>query len=578
MLDHIVVQTTAGAQRCLEFLRKYNLGRANFIPLDKMKKGAHDRAVDTPEGAPRLFDVIRPGNYAVIPALYLGVGNTLVAPDLDVATRWAFDFRKRWRVVTIDGNLIESSGTMQGGGKSVRRGGMRISVSIEDSPNPKHKFTNRCKEFTNYFCLFVYLFGQKSKNNPSTSTNIAMISEVSEEECSKYEQRASEALEKLQEVRSKRRSLSNEVRQLSKRIQALNVQLPKLSMKISGCDTTREELTKRLPDLKKLCCLSETDNIKLSDLNKKVKKCESDMASCTKLASKLEGEVAKIQSAILDVGGEKLKSQKQKCEKILSKLNSKSKELSSSKVTINSSQKAATKAKAAMETAENELQEIVKKIERKIEELKKLEDSAMAVMEQYEKVKENEEIKRKNLEAVTKECEDLKRNQSKLKHVEVEIVGKMETLKKNMNDFKKRQSHWTKEIAKLNSEEEQDEEYDLSDDESENGDDEVTDTDIIDGENKSGESLDDDVEEMECDVDEGDGDKNKLPSKVRNRKSLQSKYALPVLPEGALEQYSSRELTNEIATLEKERDTIAKNANMGAIEEYRKKESDYLAR
>jgi structural maintenance of chromosome 4 len=130
MLDHIVVRTTAGAQRCLEFLRKNNLGRANFIPLDKMKKGAHDRAVETPEAAPRLFDLISPSNFAITPALYLGVGNTLVAPDLETATRWAYDFGKRWRVVTIDGSLIEVSGTMQGGGKAVRRGGMRLKVSF----------------------------------------------------------------------------------------------------------------------------------------------------------------------------------------------------------------------------------------------------------------------------------------------------------------------------------------------------------------------------------------------------------------------------------------------------------------
>ncbi len=128
MLDHIVVQTTAGAQRCLEFLRKHQLGRANFIPLDKMKKGAHDRAVDTPEGAPRLFDLISPSNYAITPAIYLGIGNTLVAPDLETASRWAYEFGKRWRVVTIDGNLIEVSGTMQGGGKATRRGGMRLRV------------------------------------------------------------------------------------------------------------------------------------------------------------------------------------------------------------------------------------------------------------------------------------------------------------------------------------------------------------------------------------------------------------------------------------------------------------------
>ena len=135
MLDHIVVRTTAGAQRCLAFLRKYKLGRANFIPLDKMKKGAHDRAVDTPEGSPRLFDLIAPSTFEITPALYLGVGNTLVAPDLETASRWAYDFGKRWRVVTIDGSLIEMSGTMQGGGRTVRRSGMRLNVSFISFPS-----------------------------------------------------------------------------------------------------------------------------------------------------------------------------------------------------------------------------------------------------------------------------------------------------------------------------------------------------------------------------------------------------------------------------------------------------------
>ena len=135
MLDHIVVQTTAGAQRCLDFLRKHNLGRASFIPLDKMKKGAHDRAVETPEGAPRLFELISPSNFSITPAIFLAVGNTLVAPDLDTATRWAYDYSKRWRVVTLDGKLIETAGTMAGGGKSVRRGGMRLAVSLTDTEN-----------------------------------------------------------------------------------------------------------------------------------------------------------------------------------------------------------------------------------------------------------------------------------------------------------------------------------------------------------------------------------------------------------------------------------------------------------
>ena len=153
MLDHIVVHTTAGAQRCLAFLRKYNLGRANFVPLDKMKKGAHDRVVETPEGAPRLFELITPSNYAITPALYLGVGNTLVAPDLETATRWGYDFGKRWRVVTLDGQLIETSGTMSGGGKSSRKGGMRLNVrtvlGVETTCSSLFLFLS--------LCAFVYV-------------------------------------------------------------------------------------------------------------------------------------------------------------------------------------------------------------------------------------------------------------------------------------------------------------------------------------------------------------------------------------------------------------------------------------
>ena len=128
MLDHLVVQTTAGVQRCLEFLRKHDLGRANFIPLDKLSKGAHDRPVVTPEDAPRLMDLIQYKQPALAPALFLAVGNTLVAPDLETASRWAYDYEKRWRVVTLDGKLIDTAGTMSGGGKSVKKGRMRLTV------------------------------------------------------------------------------------------------------------------------------------------------------------------------------------------------------------------------------------------------------------------------------------------------------------------------------------------------------------------------------------------------------------------------------------------------------------------
>eukprot|EP01100_Stratorugosa_tubuloviscum_P009179 TRINITY_DN3839_c0_g3_i2.p1 TRINITY_DN3839_c0_g3~~TRINITY_DN3839_c0_g3_i2.p1 ORF type:complete len:126 (-),score=57.42 TRINITY_DN3839_c0_g3_i2:527-904(-) len=56
--------------------------------------------------------------------------DTLVANDVDQATRLAFNYNVRFRVVTIDGQLIDSQGTMSGGGSTKQCG------TVSDSFNP----------------------------------------------------------------------------------------------------------------------------------------------------------------------------------------------------------------------------------------------------------------------------------------------------------------------------------------------------------------------------------------------------------------------------------------------------------
>ena len=53
-LDYIVVNTTATAQRCVELLRRRQLGVATFLILEKQRHlaAAAQARVQTPEGAP----------------------------------------------------------------------------------------------------------------------------------------------------------------------------------------------------------------------------------------------------------------------------------------------------------------------------------------------------------------------------------------------------------------------------------------------------------------------------------------------------------------------------------------------
>jgi len=553
-LDSIVVQTTAGAQKCLEFLRKHNLGRASFIPLDRMKKGAHDRAVETPENAPRLFELISPLNMAVTPAIFQAVGNTLVAPDIDTATRWSFDYGKRWRVVTLDGKLVESAGTMSGGGKSVKKGGMKLSVRHRSDAKSANSKLNRTLTKT---------FSLHPQNRKVSASN---DSDEESMDCTRLEEELEKCQAFIKECRNRRKTLTEEIKQLKKRVKALEIKLPKLSVEIGGFDTTRSELTKLIPELRKQCELSDKDAAKLVELNKVVNKCKTELSTCAMKASKLESEVARLQKAILDAGGSRLKNQQKSCDEALAELKKAEKALNSAKVTITSSEKAAKKAAAAKESAEKELEECVTSLAAKKTERKSLEEDALAVMQAYEEVMAIESEKKAELDAVTKEYEDLEKSLASVKVLEIELLGKVEAGEKQVAECEQKQAHWANAIDKLRSAAEEEDDMDLSDDEGEEDD------------ASSHASKEESMSPDDASAMSEDTEMKEVDESAEEPKKKEGSSALPSYPPATLQKYSKDAIKEEISILEAERNTIAKNANMGAIAEYRKKEADYLAR
>jgi structural maintenance of chromosome 4 len=89
---------------------------------------------------------------------------------------------------------------------------------------------------------------------------------------------------------------------------------------------------------------------------------------------------------------------------------------------------------------------------------------------------------------------------------------------------------------------------------------------------------DDAMEEVKDEEVDEDDTQPKPVEQSKEETTVKGPSSLPQLSDASLEQYSTDSIKNDIAILEKERDTLAKNTNMGAIAEYRKKEADYLSR
>ena len=132
-LDSIIVEDVDSAQRSLDYLKKNQIGQATFIILEKIKWVTQNIHLNNniPNGCYRLFDLVKYDNPKLKNAFLFALRDTLAADDIKIAMKVAYGEIRR-RVVTLNGEVIEVSGTMSGGGKA-KKGGMSSEKKINES-------------------------------------------------------------------------------------------------------------------------------------------------------------------------------------------------------------------------------------------------------------------------------------------------------------------------------------------------------------------------------------------------------------------------------------------------------------
>ena len=119
-LAHVVVDDDGVGSDCIDYLKSRNAGRATFLPITEME----DRGLPSLPSHPGVVDFAR--TLVDYDAEYEGIfsyvlGSTVVVEDMSTAR----DLMGDYRMVTLDGDLVERSGAMTGGSG----GGSRYSFS-----------------------------------------------------------------------------------------------------------------------------------------------------------------------------------------------------------------------------------------------------------------------------------------------------------------------------------------------------------------------------------------------------------------------------------------------------------------
>ncbi|MFS0643525.1 chromosome segregation protein SMC [Siminovitchia sp. 179-K 8D1 HS] len=124
-VQHVIVQSEEDARKAIEFLKINKLGRATFLPLNivKPKKLQTEQILFLQRHSPfvGLASQLIRFDKKYEPAIENLLGNVIIAKDLQGATQLAKLLQYRFRIVTIDGEVINPGGSMTGGKSKQKR-------------------------------------------------------------------------------------------------------------------------------------------------------------------------------------------------------------------------------------------------------------------------------------------------------------------------------------------------------------------------------------------------------------------------------------------------------------------------
>ncbi|KAL1468517.1 hypothetical protein MTO96_025351 [Rhipicephalus appendiculatus] len=391
-LDFVVTDTVLTAQRCVEYLKKHDVGFANMIALEKMERWIPytQRRIETPENVPRLFDLVSVKDTSLLPAFYFALRDTLVADDLDQATRIGLQGRTRHRVVTLQGELVDVSGTMSGGGGRVSRGKMGQAVLDDDmSAAQMEQLTSQLTALEN----------------------------------------------KARDLHERQSVLDDKINALRKDVTASKHALQKFQVEVKGLKQQHTSLTSQLAEQKEKVAKSAPDKKKLAQQEKAVAAYKKEYDQAMSSWNKVEDKVVELHAKIMEITGKCMGSVQQKVESVTKQLDATSMEITRAQSSIKTAERNLNKAESKVTTIESELEDAKTRLEAAKLEYSELEKVGKELLAVGEKAAAG--------------IDSGKSAENALSSKQIELKNQLEQSEAALQDRQAKVARWTRELKKL---------------------------------------------------------------------------------------------------------------------------------
>ncbi len=132
-MQNIIVEDEQAAKAAISYLKRSNSGRATFLPLTTVRgRLLEERNLTANEGYIGLASELVTCEERYRPVINSLLGHTAVVNSIDDAVQIAGKFSHRFRIVTLDGSVINTGGSMAGGSQNKNTSLLSRSAEVKE--------------------------------------------------------------------------------------------------------------------------------------------------------------------------------------------------------------------------------------------------------------------------------------------------------------------------------------------------------------------------------------------------------------------------------------------------------------
>lgn len=304
-IQNIVTDNENDAKRAIEFLKRSNSGRATFLPLTAIKpKALQESGLDDCFGFVDIATNLLSYDSKYDSIIKNLLGRTVVCEDTDSAIAIGKRYSNRFKIVTLDGQVINAGGSMTGGSRTQNAGILsrgteieKLAAAVRDEQKKLDMLSESYKLISNELnAATAELEGAKSDLMRGQEDKIRRQGELR-----LTQEQLAAAQKALSELEEEKTSASARIEAISKICADADARIEDITKKIS-------ESEKKLGELGEKRRLSEELKEKISseatEINLAIRGAEKDIEIRRSSIEELKARIGSQSSKMLELDGE----------------------------------------------------------------------------------------------------------------------------------------------------------------------------------------------------------------------------------------------------------------------------------